>query len=81
MPLVYYHLKHAGIKQTNKQVPMAITVLGFKIKTSRCKTKSSRSKQIAHRWSLNWVYLFILRKRQHVKTELLKDKALRGRKS
>ena len=57
-----------------KQVPMAIMVLGFKIKTSRCKTKSSRSKQITHRWPLNWVYLFILWKRQHVKNELLKVK-------
>ena len=41
MPLAeYYHLKHAGIKQTKKQVPMAIMVLGFKIKTSRCKQKA-----------------------------------------
>ena len=58
MRLVYYHLKH-GVKQ-KRQVPMAIMVLGFKIKTSRCKTKSSRSKQITHRWPLNWVYLFII---------------------
>ena len=41
---------------------MAIMVLGFKIKTSRCKTKSSRSKKITHRWPLNRVYLFILEK-------------------
>ena len=87
MPLVYYHLKH-GIKKTkqnkSKQVPIVIMVLSFKIKNQQMQNKSSRLvrlKQITHRWPLNWVYLFILWKRQHVKTELLKDKALRGRKS
>ena len=83
MPLVYYHLKH-GIKKTKQnkstQVPIVIMVLSFKIKNQQMQNKSSRLKQITHRWPLNWVYLFILWKRQHVKTELLKDKALRGRK-
>ena len=37
MALVYNHLKR-GVKQ-KRQVPMVIMVLGFKIKTSRCKNK------------------------------------------
>ena len=78
MPLVYYHLKHV-LKKT-KHVPMAIMVLSFKLKNQQMQNKSSPLKQITHRWPLNWVYLFILWKRQHVKTEFLKDKALRGRK-
>ena len=63
MPLVYYHLKH-GIKKTKqnktKQVPIVIMVLSFKIKNQQMQNKSSRLKQITHRWPLNWVYLFIL---------------------
>ena len=63
MPLVYYHLKH-GIKKTKqnktKQVPIVIMVLSFKIKNQQMLNKSSRLKQITHRWPLNWVYLFIL---------------------
>jgi len=38
MSLVYYHLKH-GIKQKNKQVTMAIMVLGFKIKNQQMQNK------------------------------------------
>ena len=60
MRLVHYHLKHGIKKNKTKQVPIVIMVLSFKIKNQQMQNKSSRLKQITHRWPLNWVYLFIL---------------------
>ena len=65
MPLVYNHLKR-GVKQ-KRQVPMAIMVLGFKIKTSRCKTKSSRSKKNNPPVALKLgIFIYTLKKRAYL---------------
>ena len=79
MALVYNHLKR-GVKQ-KRQVPMVIMVLGFKIKTSRCKNKKLSFEKNNPPVALKLGIFIYTLKREHVKTELLKDKALRGRKS